>query len=349
MYKNLLINYYKNKPKSEIQDFIKLIYQGTFGGEHLVKNKETVFNYLLTECNQIEISNKYEPLYEIISDEYVRINLVPYIKGNFSLKELNDCFCEQKANRSLNTLIERINIFLDLVSDNTIKLNKEETTSFLEEYRKNNFPVFHHTIEYRNEYNPHYRVVPIDFLSNEMKEYQLLSFIKNIEATSKQKHVYIAVEGKCASGKTTLIDKINKSTNITIVHTDDFFLSKKEKEIPIGDFINYSKIIDLLKALENNEFVTYEKFNCSKQLYEKATIHSTSKIIILEGVYSFNLHLREYMNNLIFVTINKEDQLKRLQKRENSESYQKFIDLWIPNEEKYYSTFPILDMADLLI
>lgn len=164
MFKEILINHYQNKPKSEIQDFIKLIYQATFGGKHLNTNEETSLNYLFAECNQIENNKTLEPLYEVISNDYIRVNLVPYINSNFSLEILNKEFINQKSNNSLILLEEYLNIFINLVKDKTIKLDINEVESFITNYRLENYPVYHHSETYRNCYTPHYRVLPISFI-----------------------------------------------------------------------------------------------------------------------------------------------------------------------------------------
>lgn len=168
MFKNLLITYYKNKPESEIQDFIKLIYQATFGGEHLITNKEASLNYLLTECNQISVEDDLnnEPLYEIISNDYIRLNLKPYIKSNLSLNELNEVFANQKSNKSIIELENNLAVFIELVKENKINFNIKDVNNFIDTYRENNYPVFHHTEKYRKAYNPHYRVLPISFIKN---------------------------------------------------------------------------------------------------------------------------------------------------------------------------------------
>lgn len=164
MFKEILINYYQNKPKSEIQDFIKLIYQATFGGKHLNTNEETSLNYLFAECNQIENNKTFEPLYEVISNDYIRVNLIPYINSNFSLEILNKEFINQKSKNSLILLEKYLNIFINLVKDKTIKLDINEVELFITNYRLENYPVYHHSETYRNCYTPHYRVLPISFI-----------------------------------------------------------------------------------------------------------------------------------------------------------------------------------------
>ena len=69
--------------------------------------------------------------------------------------------------------------------------------------------------------------------------------------------------------------------------------------------------------------------------------------LILEGSYAFHPELYPYYDLRIFLDINPEIQKKRLQNRETPESYQRFLDRWIPLEEKYFETFDPKEKADL--
>ncbi len=350
MFKDFLINYYQKKNKSEIQDYLKLIYQSTFGGEHLIKNTQEVYNYLLTECNQMEENVPfYEPLYEIISDKYVRVNLRPYIKGNFDLNKLFSAFINQKSNESLVALEEKISIFIDLVLDKTIDIDINKLKEVLDNYRNDNYPVFHHSETYRKLYYPNYRVVPREFISNEMKNYQFNSFLKHIYQNNKK--VLVAIEGKCTSGKTTICQNIDKDLPVTIIHADDFFLSdeKRKTHQGIGENIDYENLSVLLKELKEKDKVTYQKYDCTNKVYINETIEHVNNLIILEGVYSYNKYLKSFFDYLIYLDIDENEQLKRLKVRSSSEKLQKFLDVWVPLENEYYSLFPIVSFADLLI
>jgi len=350
MFKKLLLNYYNKKPKSEIQDYIKFIYQATFGGAHIAKNKELVKNYLYTECSQMPKEvNFYEPLYEMISDDYVRVNLRPYIKANFSLDNLIEVFSSSEYLKGTDELEKNINIFIEEVRNNNINLDINNVLEFIEKYRQEYYPVLHHTETYRNTYIPNYRVLPISFITDEMKYYQLKSFISYIKANNKK--IFVAIEGKCTSGKTTLSNLLENDFDITLLHADDFFLNdkQKEKEIPIGEYIDQDRIDKLLTDIKTNNTVTYQKYDCTNKCYLDMVMEDVKDIVILEGVYSYNSLLSKHFNYLVFIHIDKDIQNNRLLKRSSPFIYNKFITEWIPRENEYFNYFEILEKSDIII
>lgn len=349
MFKELLINQFNKKEKAEIQDYIKLIYQATFGGEHLITNKEKTLSFLKIESEEmVKEVPFYEPLYEIISNDYVRVNLRPFLKAGYSLESLNDSFANQKSTNTFSLLEDRLSFFKSLVDEDIIKINKNELTVFLEKYRLNNYPVFHHSNTYRENYFPNYRVVPFSFINDEMKEYQIKSFISYIYDSNELK--LVSIEGSCASGKSTIAQKIKSEFNVSIIHADDFFLNDadKKKEIGVGEYIDYKKIENLLSKLSLGKTIDFQKYDCSKKEYINSSIE-VKPIVIVEGVYSYNQHLRKYFDYLIFVSINKKTQLERLEKRSSPFIFQKFINEWIPREEEYFNTLNVLENANIVI
>ena len=44
-----------------------------------------------------------------------------------------------------------------------------------------------------------------------------------------QKPVILAIDGRCASGKTTLAAKIQEKTRCGVIHMDDFFLRPEQR------------------------------------------------------------------------------------------------------------------------
>lgn len=350
MFKKLLLNYYNKKSKSEIQDYIKLIYQATFGGAHIAKNKELVKNYLYTECSQMTKEvNFYEPLYEMISNDYVRVNLRPYIKGNFSLDNLIDVFSSSEYLKGIDELEKNINLFIEEVKNKNINLDINNVLEFIEKYRQEYYPVLHHTKTYRDTYVPNYRVLPVSFITDEMKYYQLKSFISYIKANNNK--IFVAIEGKCTSGKTTLSNLLNNDFDITLLHADDFFLNdkQKEKEIPIGEYIDQERIDKLLTDIKTNDTVIYQKYDCTNKCYLETTIKDVKDIIVLEGVYSYNSLLSKHFDYLVFVHVDKDIQNNRLLKRSSPFIYNKFITEWIPRENKYFDYFEILEKSDIII
>ena len=105
--KNLsyLKRHFNKYPNSEVQDFIKLIFQSEFAGGHMIESFDKALTYLNNEASTIDL-NDNSLLYEYISDNIVRINLAPYLNMGFSTLSLANDFYEsslyQYTNVNLN-------------------------------------------------------------------------------------------------------------------------------------------------------------------------------------------------------------------------------------------------------
>ena len=58
--------------------------------------------------------------------------------------------------------------------------------------------------------------------------------------------------------------------------------------------------------------------------------------------------LQKYYDFSVFLTLNKEEQIERLKKR-NPNMLNNFIQRWIPLEELYFNAFSIQDKCNILI
>jgi len=308
MIEKIIARQKKRYPLMEKQDLHKLILQSQSAGGHMIANKEAAFAYLKKETEAISGDNLY--LYEEISEKFVRLNLKPYKKYNFCLSYLNDAFV-QTAN---NTIISEVY------------------------YQGEKIGLNHHSEVYRNNYYPAYRVIDKTFINEEMKYIQLLNFLDLVN--KKDKITIIALEGKCASGKTTLCEKL---TDYSVLSVDDFFLPKRNNEI--GGNINYEHIKSLLNNLKINEKITYQKYDCSKKTYQEEFL-IPKNVLILEGVFSYHPHLRDFIDYLIFLDTEDNVRNERLKKRSNYECY---INEWIPKENQYFDMFDIKYLSDLII
>lgn len=52
---------------------------------------------------------------------------------------------------------------------------------------------------------------------------------KIVQMLSEKEHVFVAIDGRCAAGKTTLAQALNKRYGYPVVHMDDFFLSPSQR------------------------------------------------------------------------------------------------------------------------
>ena len=73
-----------------------------------------------------------------------------------------------------------------------------------------------------------------------------------------------------------------------------------------------------------------------------------NKIHIIEGAYSCHKSLRNYYQLKIFLTVESEVQLQRIQCRNGIEMLERFKKEWIPKEETYFKQDNIKEQCDLV-
>lgn len=318
-----IINWHKHKyPLLQKSDIYKLIYQGEFGPGHSITNKHQALARLLNEVARLE-NNRCDDLYEEISDNYVRVNLLPYKKYQLDLYYLFDAFINSITSGNENSFKKKL---------------KQANLDY------HNIGPIHHSEVYQNNYHPHYRVINKKYLTDEMKLVQCLNFINNLNGRK-----IIALEGKCGSGKTTIAKAIAKHLPITIIEIDDFFLPQARKTKTrlneIGGNIDYEAVHKVLTKIAERTLNSYQKYNCTTSAYEEKPFID-SDIIILEGVYSYHPYFRHLIDYLIFLDIDNFTQNERLKSRTN---YSRFIEEWIPLENTYFESENIKYLANIIV
>lgn len=151
----------------------------------------------------------------------------------------------------------------------------------------------------------------------------------------------LAIDGRCASGKTTLAQMLQQVTGASIIHLDDFFLRPEqrtpERLASPGENIDWERIIcEVLKPLNNGESYHYRPFDCHTMDFKPADILQPAHLTVLEGSYSCNDHLWAYSDYHVFMKVSPEIQLQRICTRNGEDGAAVFRDKWIPLEERYF-------------
>ncbi len=322
-FKQYLLRAQKKYPQNKLQDYLKQIYQSEFAGGHMIKSIDSSLNYLIEESK--DLGDNTPILYEYISDNVIRINIKPFI-NNFDINILNNLFYESSlleySKKNIPTKCESLK---EIINQN------DAIDSF-----KNNPCAYHHSDTFRNTYNPHYRVINSSLLTTELRTKKLEQYIDSLP---KETLTIIAVEGRCASGKSTITSNLK---DITLIHADDFF-SKT-------DVLDFDLLEQLIKKLKIGETINYTAYNCSNETYFTKTLENIKPIVIIEGVYSYHPKVRKYINRLVYFEVTKDLQINRLKNRTTNQFlYNKFINIWIPREEKYFSDNTYIIDADIII
>lgn len=325
---NSYINYHKIKyPKMTTQDIVKLLYQNHFGPGHFIKDIEQVTKYYYNELENGKPNNDC-CLYEHIGNNFVRVNIFNYSKQFDNNYLIESFFNSSKFDFNNSTLKESFKNCLFSIEDD----------GFLKNYDYTNV---HHSLIYNQLYNPHYRVINSSYLTIPMKVNQIQKYIDSFNDFT-----IFCLEGKCASGKTTLSNLLK---DVTVIDVDEFFLRKelktKERLAEIGGNIDYDLYLECIKKIKPNSTITYTIFDCSTQSYTEKTINIKNKILLC-GVYSYHPKVRQYIDKLLYLIVDEKTQYERLKQRS---MFKKFIEEWVPLENKYFDSFDFISTADLLI
>ena len=165
----------------------------------------------------------------------------------------------------------------------------------------------------------------------------------------------VAIDGRCASGKTTLAASLQDSMEWSVFHMDDFFLQPQQRtearlHTPGGN-VDYERFLEeILNPLKKGKTdICYRPYNCHKQKLDEPIHIKANPVCIIEGAYSCHPALWDFYDLRIFLTVPTEEQKQRIVKRNGADGYALFEKQWIPLEEQYFSAYHIEKRCDLCL
>lgn len=169
----------------------------------------------------------------------------------------------------------------------------------------------------------------------------------------KKERVIVALDGRCASGKTTVAEGLKSIYGCNVFHMDDFFLRAeqrtKERYNEVGGNVDYERFSEeVLTPLIQGKDVLYRKFDFHKLCMNAPVRVKPKSLNIVEGSYSMHPSLAASYDLSVFSDISPEEQKKRILIR-NRYNAQDFFDKWIPLEEKYFIGTNLRARCDIII
>lgn len=156
----------------------------------------------------------------------------------------------------------------------------------------------------------------------------------------------VTIDGMCGSGKTTLGSRLQEYFGCSLFHMDDFFLQAHqrtpERLAEAGGNVDYERFQEeVLNHLQDREGLFYQKFDCSSFALGEAVHVPWCSLVIIEGAYCCHPYFGEYQNLRFFLESSRESQLERILARSGPQKLERFREIWIPMEERYFEAYDI--------
>ena len=344
--KKLILQHCKMYPQLQIQDLFKFLYQSSFGCEHMVSSHKEAVESIKHEY-RIQNSDP-QVVIDPLDGGYSRVHL-SYLSRGLSADTLAGLFClsAKKEAEGKSALIHKLDIVEKLINEKNIPFEINEFTAEKNKWISDGYPALHHSDIYRKTYHPAYRVIANDYIS-------FLPFFSELDMRLAKGDLRVAIDGRSASGKTTLSKILEKIYNCNVFHMDDFFLRPEQRTMEryaqIGGNIDHERFLaEVLIPLSEGEQINYRKFDCSlMKIAESVKIEPTA-LTIIEGVYSMHPQFRKFYNYSLFLDILPQIQKERILRRNSMQQAKRFFDEWIPLEDIYLSELKIKEKCNMNI
>ena len=171
-------------------------------------------------------------------------------------------------------------------------------------------------------------------------------------AAGKPGPAILAIDGRCASGKSTLGQELAEKWNASLFHMDDFYLQphqRTEERLaePGGNVDRERFLKEVLLPLRSGQTVSYRRFDCGTFTFDPTRLIEPADSAIVEGSYACHPELRGLYDLRIFMDIDPREQMRRILKRNGPEAAERFRTRWIPLEEAYFAGCKVREACEI--
>ena len=339
----LLKEHYENHPAMEPRDAIKFLYHSRMGPGHLISDPAAAQARLDQEWDQVE-GARGVPLGESLGNGMFRLDIKACKGLGLSSTTLGRLF-ELTARETAGDLAA-LDKDLELVY--TLPFPREMIRQELERYRAQGCPPISHSPAYRLAYAPAYRVVSQYYVN-------ILPVLTALDALlARGEPVRAAIDGPCASGKSTLGEALGRIYRCPVVHMDDFYLLPHQRtparlEEPGGN-VDYERFQrEVLSPLVRGEQARYRPWRCREGQFGEELSIKGDPLTVIEGSYSLRPDFRESYHLRVWVEAPWAVRLERLEQRGGPGCVRRFLEQWIPLEDRYFSACQVKDCCQVVL
>lgn len=339
----LLKEHFNRHPEMELQDAIKFLYQIHMGPGHLIADECRALAWLDDEWNRTEASPS-APLTEPLGGGLCRLQLGA-CKGS-GLSSMTAFRLVLLTARQFPGNPAALDRDLNLLY--TLPFSREEVNRTLTAYRARGCPALSHSRRYRDAYAPAYRLISTHLA-------RLLPLLCAIDQQRAQSaSLRVAIDGPCASGKSTLGADLAELYQSPLIHMDDFFL-RPEQRTPArldqpGGNVDWERFDrEVLSPLCRGEAARFCPWLCREGAFGPEITVKPSSLTIIEGSYSLHPALRDRLQLRVWVEADMDTRLARLARRGGPGCLERFRQMWIPLEDRYFQACRVRECCHICI
>lgn len=340
---DVLLSHAAAYPQMEACDYVKLAYQSEFGCGHLLTDREAAYAMFLEEWDAVS-TDALEPLTVTIGGGYARLNLAaaklcmpPELVFSMFEMSVSGRGTKEGFDRKIRNMQRAAKMGILLC-------NGDEIVQYASTLG-NQLPS--HSARYRRLYGAHYRLITAE-LAAIAPLCMLLS-----DAGRKADRINVAIEGRAASGKTTVAALLGKLFDGNVIAMDDYFLptERKTKErlaLPGGN-VDVERLKQEVMGERYADSLTHARFDCHKQVLLPAIKEVRRQYLFVEGVYSLHPELRDFYDVKFLLDTDKQSQRNRILERGGEALLHRYETEWLPLEEAYFAETQPEFVADLIL
>lgn len=342
-----ILEHCRRYPLLEPRDLLKGLHQSTFGCGHLVCADGDGLERLRTEAATLAEVNADGV--ELLDGDFCRVPL-GLLQTGMRAETLFRLFClsAEKPCGSVDELEERLAVSMSLAEEGKLPFPAADLQEEIRLWKAAGYPACRHSECFRELYAPAYRVI--------RKEYaRLIPLLAAIDRGLAEKgKLLVAIEGGAGSGKSTLGQLLERIYDCALFHADDYFLQPHqrtpERLAEVGGNLDRERLEEeILRPLKNGEAVVWRRYDCCSQSLCAEEEVSPKALTILEGAYSMHPDLAGYYDLSAFLRMGPELQAQRIRRRNSPEMAERFFNIWIPMERRYFEQMHVESRCDLIL
>ncbi len=187
----------------------------------------------------------------------------------------------------------------------------------------------------------------------------LISRIKSL-AEKSQKPIFVAIDGRSGTGKSTIGKHVARELSAAYIETDYFWTGgdnllwderspQERAELAIDWKRLKEEVLKPLSAGINATWRPYD-FVTGNGLSETAITQEPVNVVIVDGAYAARPELRDMINlTVLIVSVDDQRRRNRLVEREGNEYMSDWHNRWDPAEDYYFSTVATPEKFDIII